>query len=92
MNDIVIPGADVTRTSLYGGEQVRVRFPNGYGASAVRHEFSYGGRDGKWELAVLDRQGHLTYDTPITSNVIGWLDDDEVIDLLRKISELEVAP
>ena len=44
----------------------RTFFENGYGASVVRHEYSYGGKSGLYELAVLDSSGDLTYDTPIT--------------------------
>jgi len=77
-----------------GGIQKVYRFPNGYGASVVRHSFSYGGEDGFWELAVvqftsediLDFQ--LTYATPITNDVLGWLDEDEVDERLTAIEQL----
>ena len=63
------------------------QFPNGYGASVVCNEFNYGGDEGLWELGVL-KKGHLCYSTPLTSDVIGSLTDEEVDDLLIKISEL----
>lgn len=65
----------------------RLMFKNGYGASIVRHGFSYGGPKGLFELAILDEDG-LCYDTPITSDVIGHLTSSEVGPLLKKISEL----
>ena len=70
------------------GSQRIYRFPNGYGASVVRHEHSYGGRQGLFELAVLDSNDELCYDTPITSDVIGWLTSKQVDELLDKISKL----
>ena len=82
---------DVER-SVYGGTQRRYRFLNGYGASVVCHQYSYGGDDGLWELAVLDRDGYLTYDTPITDDVIGWLTEDAVEEKLTAISKLPDAP
>ncbi|WP_249182454.1 hypothetical protein [Burkholderia ambifaria] len=39
--------------SLNGGEQKVYRFDNGYGASVVRHQYSYGGDRGQWELGVV---------------------------------------
>ena len=66
----------------------RITFDNGYGASVVRHEYSYGGKDGLYELAVLDKNGELTYDTPITDDVIGYLTTQEVTDILENIQKL----
>jgi hypothetical protein len=67
---------------------LRFRFPNGYQASVVRGPYTYGGREGLWELAVLDRRGALCYDTPITPDVVGWLEVEQVVDLLRRIEAL----
>jgi hypothetical protein len=66
----------------------KITFENGYGASVVCHTMSYGGKLGLYELAVLDKQGNLTYDTPITSDVIGYLTPKEVTNYLIKIQEL----
>ena len=66
----------------------RIIFDNGYGASVVKHEFSYGGKDGLYELAVLDKDGNLTYDTPITNDVIGYLREIDVTDVMEKIQKL----
>jgi hypothetical protein len=77
-----------------GGVKREYRFQNGYGASVVCHEYSYGGRDGLWELAVLKYDGDkpaLCYDTPITSDVVGYLSDDEVDALLDQIEALPGA-
>jgi len=66
----------------------RITFDNGYGASVVRHEYSYGGKNGLYELAVLDNNGDLCYDTPITDDVIGYLRDIDVTDVMEKIQQL----
>jgi hypothetical protein len=82
------------RTSRYepdpnGQENHRFFFTNGYGASVIMTNFSYGGSSGLWELAVIDHKGKLLYDTPVTSDVEGWLTIAGVNDLLRQISNLD---
>lgn len=64
------------------------QFPNGYGASIVCHEFSYGHQDGLFEVAVLDKDGDLCYDTPITSDVLGHLNFYQVAMILKQIESL----
>lgn len=71
-----------------GGIVSRIKFDNGYGASVVQGPHTYGGEDGLYELAVLDSNGDLTYDTPITSDVEGYLSEAQVTDLLTKIQQL----
>lgn len=84
----------VVDRELNGGTQVVHRFENNFGASVVRHNFSYGGDEGLFELAVLEfpnetEEYHLTYDTEITDDVLGYLDEEGVQDLLTKIEQLE---
>ena len=45
------------------GKQAKLQFDNGFGVSVVSHTFSYGGKDGLFEVAVLDKDGKLTYET-----------------------------
>ena len=71
-----------------GGVQAIVKFDNGYGASVVKTPHTYGGDRGLYELAVLGSDGHLTYDTPITNDVIGYLRDIDVTDVMEKIQQL----
>lgn len=76
-----------------GGEQEIHRFGNGYGASVVRHQYSRGGDRGLWELAVLKFPDEgpdwgLTYETPITDDVIGYLTDADVQFTLAQIELL----
>jgi hypothetical protein len=70
------------------GEQYLYEFENGYGASVVCNNSSYGGNAGLWELAVLGKDGDLCYDTEITDDVLGYLSEDDVEKTLKDISEL----
>jgi hypothetical protein len=79
----------VEHPSHIGGVQARITFDNGYGASVVKTPYSYGGDKGLYELAVLGTDGHLTYDTPITNDVIGYLRDIDVTDVMEKIQQLQ---
>jgi len=71
------------------GVQCRMTFENGYGVSVVSHSYSYGGRDGLFEVAVLDKDGELTYETPVTSDVIGYLKPDRVTDIMEQVQNLK---
>jgi UDP-N-acetylenolpyruvoylglucosamine reductase len=64
------------------------KFPNGYGASVVCNFGTYGAKDGLFEVAVLDSDGQIAYNTPVASDVIGWLDFADVADILNKIKAL----
>jgi hypothetical protein len=73
---------------LLGGIRRVYRFENNYGASVICHEGSYSSKGHKWELAVLYGDD-ITYDTPITSDVIGHLNDQQVQKILTKIDQLK---
>lgn len=78
---------------LHQGTQNIYRFDNGYGASVVQHNFSYGEHENKWELAVIhfhdnSSEWDIVYDTHITDDVIGWLDMMQVFEILHEIEEL----
>lgn len=86
------------------GKQILIRFKNGYGVSVVQFAYppitpgklygSYGVNEGKYELAVTKYNGEnirefeLCYDTEITDDVIGHLSEEEVIEYVKKVSEL----
>lgn len=68
-----------------------VKFPNQYGASIVRHSGSYGGPDGLLEMGVAIFSGELyglDYNTPLTDDVFGYLEEDELFEKLGLVSEL----
>lgn len=76
----------------FGGVQKLYRFDNGYGASVVKNQYSYGGEKGLWELAVIRWRNNdfdLVYDTPITDDVLGYLTEEHVQKTLLQIQELE---
>ena len=77
-----------TKHPIGVGVQARIQFDNGYGASVVQGYYINGGDKGLYELAVLDNEGHVTYDTPIANDVIGYLTEEEVTNVLKQIQEL----
>ena len=64
-----------------------VAFSNGYAASVVSNSYSYGGNKGLFEVAVM-YDGEIVYDTPVTNDVIGFLDFKGVADTLVQIENL----
>lgn len=81
----------ILEREINGGIQKLFKFENGFGASVVKHDFSYGGKAGKWELAVIKWDGEdfqLSYETRITNDVIGYLNWEDVEGLLVEISTL----
>jgi hypothetical protein len=80
---------DIDFQPNWAGIDGKIMFENGYGASVIRTEHSYGGSRGLYELAVLDNDGKLTYDTPITENVLGYLSPKEVTNYLIQIQDLK---
>lgn len=77
-----------------GGLQAKIFFENGYGVSVVRFSGSYTRTETQWELAVLKGvpgDWDLTYDTPITEDVIGYLQADEVTEIMKQVQELPTA-
>jgi hypothetical protein len=74
--------------NLQPTKRAKYYFPNGYGVSVIRGPSTYGGDKGLYELAVICKDGELTNKTPITNDVIGYLSEDEVSDLMNKVSEL----
>ena len=78
----------VPHSAGMGGVMSRIQFENGYGASVVCTPYTYGGDKGLYELAVLDSEGHLTYSTPVTNDVIGYLRPEDVTDVMAKIQQL----
>jgi len=67
----------------------RIMFDNGFGVSVVKHQYSYGGDRGLYELAVLDSNGEIHYNNSVTNgDVIGYLKPEDVTNLMEKIQKL----
>ena len=71
------------------GKKARMMFKNGYGVSVVSHTHSYGGKDGLYELAVLDSEGSLTYSTEVTSDVLGYLTEENVTEHMIQVQNIQ---
>lgn len=74
------------------GIQATAFFENGYGVSVIQGPYTYGGDEGKYELAVFkgpEGDHSLCYDTPVTSDVEGYLEPEDVT---RLIAEVEALP
>lgn len=72
---------------------MELHFENGFGASIVRKPGTYGYEDGLFELGVLKKDSNtekwkLCYNTKITDDVIGWLNNKEINNYLNKIKHL----
>ena len=80
---------EINEAPFMVGKKARMMFDNGFGVSVVSHTFSYGGKDGKYELAVLNSNGELTYETPITNDVMGYLESEEVTNIMKDIQNLD---
>ena len=65
----------------------RTEFDNGYEVSVVKSPYTYGGDKGLYELAVF-KDGEITYATPITDDVMGYLRPEDVTDVMAKIQQL----
>jgi hypothetical protein len=65
----------------------RTEFDNGYEVSVVKSPYTYGGDKGLYELAVF-KDGEITYATPITDDVMGYLRPEDVTEVMAKIQQL----
>ena len=70
------------RVAHLNGWQKIFKFPNGFGASIINHDMSYG-----LELALL-YDGNLVYHPKITMDVIGGLTPCRARNVLKKIAKL----
>lgn len=80
---------EIMSDEYMSGKKSIIHFDNGYGASVVSHTFSYGGKSGLYELAVLDKDGEIHYDNSVAGgDVKGYLTEEEVSELLIEIQKL----
>lgn len=79
-----------TSKELHNGIQYLNFWPNGYGVSIVRHDFSRTKKN-TWEIAILQgtkENWDICYSTPITDDVLSNMTDDEVNKICEQVSKL----
>ena len=87
------------RTDEYKKRQAIYFFENGYGISIINIKnrngafLSYTNTKTEYEIAVLQKRENgsssITYETPITDNVIGYLKIEEVYKIMEEIEKLK---
>ena len=87
VSDYLLFTDDGLKGSEYGGE---IEYDNGYGLSVVRHESSYGGKQGLFEV-MLTRNDNPYSLPPITQEgdtVKGFLTKEQVSEIIETVSDL----
>lgn len=81
--------ADFEKQPCYDGIQVVLGFGDQYDLSIISHKFSYGGKNGKYEIAVIDKtsceQVNLPGITEEHDTVKGWLSESDVDGIIKKL-------
>lgn len=73
----------------HGGVRYTFTCDNGWGASVICNEYSYGGTSGLFEMAVLGLDQATDFDNPVTDNdPSGWLTESKVVQKLRRLVTL----
>lgn len=105
LGDAVLDAAVFDRgLAGFPSRQLVVFFRNGYGASVIQGPYSYGGREGLYELAILtdceyldggynvglfgDDDTRVPIPNLADDGIAGYLDPEALSKLLREISEL----
>ena len=70
------------------GMRATADFDNGYSVSVVCGDLFYSNGMDTYELAIL-KDRHICYNTPITDDVIGYLSEDEVTEVMKRVQELK---
>lgn len=70
---------------MYPSLRYEVYYPNGYGALIVKDHYTSGRDDELWELYVL-KGNKICVNTPIATDILEGLNDEEVGDCCRQIS------
>ena len=90
---------DDTPLTSVGGAHYVFKFPNGYGASVIKHLGSYGFSQDLWELAAIKfgtdlseiqhkcDSWEIVHITELDLDIEGDLTDEEVRNLLHRIKE-----
>ena len=79
-----------SETTFMNGVSRTYAYANGLRISVVKHDFSYGGLEGLWEIAALDEEGDfITSDVWYNADddVIGWVTDEQLTQYLTDAEE-----
>ena len=80
---------DFKLTPRGDGIQAIMKFDNEFGVSVVKSKYSYGGDKGLYEMAILNINGEITYDTEITEDVLGYLEPDDVTKYMIDVQRIQ---
>ena len=75
-----------TKEILASSKHAVMEFENGYGVSVIFGEQFYSNGIDTYEVAVL-KDGVLCYKTYITDNVVAYITEEEVTEIMRKVQE-----
>lgn len=70
---------------VVSGGHARYTFPNGYGISVINGPGTYSSK-GTYEVGIL-YDGHLTYNTPLTDNVLSEQTPEDIDTILSTIEK-----
>ena len=76
-----------TKEMFANSKHAVMEFENGYGVSVIFGDIFYSNGIDTYEVAIL-KNGYLCYDTYITDDILGYQDEDEVTEIMRKVQEL----
>lgn len=71
------------------GVQAVATFDNDFEVSVVKTDFSYGGKSGLFEVAIIDKPtGKINSNTDITDDVLGWQDENDIDKILSAVPQM----
>ena len=79
---------DIIGSGLANGtDNALVKFGNGNGLSIIKHAGSYGGKEGLWEVMLLDTEDEPLYGEFEDGDcIIGWLTDEALKSLILDLN------
>jgi len=98
MNEALVPLEEIVEyvsvknftNEITHAEVTQIVFPNGYIASIIHGGIPFYGAMGFREVAILDDNYELCYDTPLTTNVEVFDTIEETVEFVNKIAALPV--
>ncbi|EGK05789.1 hypothetical protein [Dysgonomonas mossii] len=88
--DLVFYGHPIALSSLddyRDAKQASMTFDNGYGISVLLGNCFYSNGIDTYEVAVI-KDGRICYTTPIANDVIGYITEEQVSEIMNKIQEI----